>query len=147
MNSEILRLFEEHKKNTDFSAGASESSILQLEQILNVTFPKSYKEFLGAFGGGSIYSLIIFGIEDSLENSTLYYENSKFKKLGLPDGFLVIVDVDEYCYCLDTNHINHDDECPVVIWSFSRPNAPALKAYENFNSFILDKLDDILDDL
>lgn len=35
----------------------------------------------------------------------------------MPSGLVVIEHVDFFGYCLDTNKMNSEGECPVVIWS------------------------------
>ncbi len=35
---------------------------------------------------------------------------------NLSDGIIVIEDVDEFSYCLDTNKMEND-ECPVIVWA------------------------------
>lgn len=37
------------------------------------------------------------------------------KYYGLIDGLVVIEDIDEFPYCLDTNKMK-DGECPVIMW-------------------------------
>ena len=37
------------------------------------------------------------------------------KYYGLIDGLVVIEDIDEFAYCLDTNKMKNG-ECPVITW-------------------------------
>ena len=77
--------------------------------------PESYKWFLKKYGSGGIFSIDILGY-DFAGASVVETTNNYKKYYGLIDGIIVIVDVDTFAYCLDTNKMSNG-ECPVISWN------------------------------
>jgi hypothetical protein len=69
----------------------------------------------------------------------------KYRKYGLPKGLVVIEDVGEWIYCLDTDRIK-DNECPVVTWSMHDKDG-VIERNDNFYEYLLDNLNEAIDNL
>ncbi|MFF2496854.1 SMI1/KNR4 family protein [Peribacillus sp. NPDC058075] len=94
--------------------GVSEDKVKETEQKLKVSLPESYKWFLRNYGSGGIFGIDILGYDlvgPSVVDATKDYQ----KHYKLIDGIVIIENVDEFAYCLDTNKMK-DGECPVIMW-------------------------------
>ena len=117
-----------------------EEQVSLLEKKLQTKLAKTFKDFLHHYGGGGIEGSEISGIEDNdvslMYGGTVYY-HTKFcrENFQLPLHLIVIYyQDDEVCWCLDTSHIDHQGEYPVVsydLFNFSIANEIA-KNFENF---------------
>lgn len=121
-----------------------DKTIKKVQKALNIDFPKSYKQFLYQYGR------LVFGGEEILGIDGVIDWAGKFRRdiIGItldqrkintdpafPNYFLPIYELgDGEIYCLDTSHMNEDNECPVVGWYFG--NIKLL--YKNFGDFFLD---------
>ncbi|VTS06493.1 SMI1/KNR4 family protein [Tuwongella immobilis] len=122
MDQELISKMESAGQRFDFYGPQSLESIEQLEMLLDVRLPPSYREFLHTLGGGG-YSLEggfcgIFDNDPSLiEGGTTYGETVIAREeIGLPHHLIVILhDSDLMIYwCLDFSRQRPDSECPVV---------------------------------
>jgi len=113
---------------------ASEENIQKLEEGLNTTLPKSYKEFLKTYGAGGVVDEDISGIVEnnplSLEGGSCYGDTLRVREdFNLPNHLIAIYyHDDEVCWCLDTKAFK-EDECPVV-------------SYDLFNEKLSNKIAD-----
>lgn len=121
-----------------------ELNILNVEILLNVKFPLSYRLFLKSFGELAFGGVHIYGLgEDykklntfSIVSDTLE-ERKGNKDPFFPPSFIVIYDLGNgEKYCLDTSKMNNEGECPIVGWYFGRIE----KTHEDFGEFFLEKI-------
>ncbi|WP_299516485.1 SMI1/KNR4 family protein [uncultured Rummeliibacillus sp.] len=133
---EFIRKFQEEK---DFTGGIGEEKIKFIEEKLNVNLPESYKWFLRKFGSGGIFSIDILGYD--LAGASVVETTEEYKKFyGLSDGIVVIVDVDAFAYCLDTNKMKNG-ECPVISWDVDSGSFDSIEA-NNFLEFFWEYLNE-----
>ncbi|ATH93283.1 spore coat protein [Bacillus glycinifermentans] len=132
--NKIRQLLKEHHREHTFER-QSEEDIQATEKELQVTFPQSFRWFLKEFGGGG-HELDINGCRDILA----YHQS--FKSFHIPKGYVIIQDVDEYCYCLDTEKMK-DGECPVVNWSAYEEGI--YHTADHFYEFMLDEIENAIE--
>lgn len=111
--------------------GIAEEKVQELERKLNVTFTNSYKAFLMKFGLLIGYGIEILGCGQSSEASVVR-ETVRYRQFGLPTQFVVIRDVDEWVYCLDTTK-----DC-VISWD--RNNQQPKKVCDTFEKYVCDTI-------
>ena len=104
----------ENIEYVNFTGGVEEDKIKDIEVKLNVNFPESYKNFLRKYGYGAAYGREVLGSGKS-EVPSVVAETLRFRKLGLPEQYVVIQNCDEWIYCLDTDNMKNE-ECPVISW-------------------------------
>lgn len=101
--------------------------------------PESYKWFLRKYGSGGIFGIDILGYD--LVGASVVETTKEYKKFyGLSDGIVVIVDVDEFAYCLDTNKVKNG-ECPVISWDVDSGSYDSIEA-NNFIEFFWEYLNE-----
>lgn len=144
MKLETLSAFiQEHADSTDFTGGISESKIVEIEKALEVTLPASYKWFLRNYGSGGIFGVDILGA-GKLPNPNVVTNTERLRRtVDLPDKFVVVEDVDEFYYCLDTAELE-GDECPVVAWD--RTAGFSGKRADFFGQFLMNSFMDAKDE-
>jgi hypothetical protein len=110
----IFGLIEKAGSKAFFVGKADDKKIAEIEQLLGITLPESYKWFLREFGHGGIPGLEIYGNGLAKISSCVHY-TTEWREFGLQEHFVVVEDVDEWLYCLDTSRLCNG-ECPVVDW-------------------------------
>ncbi|WP_397537130.1 SMI1/KNR4 family protein [Rummeliibacillus pycnus] len=136
----VEEFIEEFSKEKDFTGGIGEEKIKVIEEQLNVVLPESYKWFLRKYGSGGIFGINILG--HGLVSATVVGTTNEYKKYyGLEDGIVVIVHVDAFAYCLDTNKMNND-ECPVISWDVDSGSYDSEEA-SNFLEFFWNYLNEM----
>lgn len=131
--NEIQQFIKENKEYANFTGGVEKDKIKEVEEILQVKLPDSYKWFLEEYGYGDMFGEEIIGCGKS-EVPSVIQQTIRFRELGLPQQYVVIQNCDEWIYCLDTNEII-DNECPVVSWD--RINGLEGRQADNFVCFLL----------
>lgn len=126
-----------------FTGGVKEELINEIELQLNVKLPESYRWFLRHYGHGGINGVLIqgIGLDESLQvvNTTL-----SLRKYGLPNNLVVIENIDEYVYCLDTSQMINN-ECPIVDWDQS--SGIGKKCYSNLYCYLFERFNDAIENL
>lgn len=126
-----------------FTGGVTEDLIHEIEKELNVQLSESYKWFLSHYGYGGINGVLIqgVGLDKSLQvvNTTL-----SLREYGLPENLVVIENIDEYVYCLDTAQMNNN-ECPVIDWD--QASGIGKKHYNNLYNYLYDRFNDAIENL
>ncbi|MED2949457.1 SMI1/KNR4 family protein [Bacillus subtilis] len=110
-----IKFITENKANSYFTGGIGEEEIINIEKELQLQLPDSYKWFLKNFGSGGLYGIDTLGYDyggASVVETTEEYCNH----FNLSEGLVVIEDIDFFAYALDTNKMNSNNECPVLIW-------------------------------
>ncbi|WP_121616435.1 SMI1/KNR4 family protein [Virgibacillus halodenitrificans] len=134
---ELITFIKEHEESDDFTGGANKSQINFIQNELGVELPQSYKWFLTTYGSGGLFGVDILGVAKS-NTTPVVVTTKRYRDLGLDKDLVVIEDVDEYAYCLDTSNIV-DNECPIIAWN--KPEG--LDDYytsENFYEFLSQRL-------
>lgn len=133
---EIIKIIKEKESYSKYSIGVSDDKIVQIEEILKVKLPESYKWFLKNYGQILIMGVEIYGV---LENKILscVKVTEDYRKFGLPNKFVVVENCDEGVYCIDTSNIEYG-ECRVVDWD--RIDGIGIEEYESFLEFFYERL-------
>ncbi|WP_026679441.1 SMI1/KNR4 family protein [Fictibacillus gelatini] len=134
---EVERFIQENAEDDDFTGGISDEDILEIEKMLNVKLPESYKWFLRKYGSGGIYGVDILGLGKVGPPQVVSVTYDYRKYYGLIDGIIVIEYIDEFSYCLDTNKMK-DGECPVILWDNLEGYGRTVA--DNFLDFFLENL-------
>jgi SMI1-KNR4 cell-wall len=116
------KLLEQIRANGDevWVAGPQpEAAIDELETVLRIAMPPSYREFLETYGGMKIFDTCISGIIDGkalgLETGWLYGDTLRCRAdNNLPHHLLVIQADEDAPYCLVTNRPKSGGEFPLV---------------------------------
>ncbi|MDM5221315.1 SMI1/KNR4 family protein [Peribacillus sp. NJ11] len=143
MNYSELQVFiKEYGKDDDFTGGVSDEKVKETEIKLKVPLPESYKWFLRNYGYGGIFGVEIIGygltgpaVVDATKGHQKYYD--------LIGGLVVIEDIDEFAYCLDTNKMK-DGECPVIMWDNHEGYGRTLA--DNFLDYFIERLELVKED-
>lgn len=141
--SRVKKFFDENKEYSILTGGVTDKHIKEIEKDLKVTLPDSYKWFLTEYGSGGAFGTMILGydshgaevVEQTKEYRTFY---------NLIPGLIVIEDIDEFSYCLDTNRMV-DGECPVILWD--NHEGYGFTAANTFLEFFLQRLEKGKEDL
>ena len=104
MTAEILDLIRQYEKPGDFTYSTfSGIQVATAQNILALTVPVAYVEFLRMFGHGGICGIEIIGIGKT--GKLLFVDETlKFRSYGLPDHLIVIENCDEWIYCIDSGN-------------------------------------------
>ncbi|MFJ7929000.1 SMI1/KNR4 family protein [Peribacillus sp. NPDC096448] len=143
MNYSELQVFiKKYGEDDDFTGGIGEDNVKETEQKLQVSLPESYKWFLRNYGYGGLFGVRIIGygftgpaVVDTTKDHQKYYD--------LIDGLVVIEDIDEFAYCLDTNKMK-DGECPVITWD--NQEGYGVKLADNFLDYFIERLEEAKED-
>ena len=139
MFDKLYKLIKNYEEKGDFTyANVSEEVLDKSEKRLDIKFSDEYKWFLKKFGHGGIGGIEILGVG---KDGTLVFEKEtlKYRAYGLPNELLIVENCDEWIYCI--NSINGK----VVIWSQGAKNYT--EAYDSFCLYLLDRINDILDNM
>ena len=128
--------------DSHFTGGVGHNKILDVENTLNVTLPESYKWFLREYGHGGMVGVEILGVGLSSVPPVVEF-TLRYRKLGLPNSFVVISNVDEWVYCLETSKMKNG-ECPVIDWD---RKGESYYYFDNFYLFLINQLESAIEDL
>lgn len=121
----------------DLKGPASPADIEAAESALGVGLPWSYCEFLKRHNGGRLPGEFVYGVPpnerhlDTVELTLFERGNTD----GFPPGLVVLrPDGRGNYFCLDTQQLGEDAECPVVFWQWreSFVSAPIATSFERF---------------
>ncbi|MEM5014004.1 SMI1/KNR4 family protein [Niallia taxi] len=143
MNEIINAFFLNYPEEYTIGKGIKEETVLSLENMLNVTLPKSYRQYLVKYGFVEMLGRSIFGYEPPDETTVVRY-TERLLKNGLPKGFMVVEDVHEFIYCLNTNEMNGKSECPVVCY-FPYGNTVCTDEYSSIEEYLIDIIEEGID--
>ena len=73
--------------------------------------------------------------------ATVVIETKRYRDLGMSENLVVIEDIDEYAYCLDTSNVENNNECPVIAWN-KQGGLDDYNSAENFYEFLSQRLFD-----
>ncbi|MDL4841736.1 SMI1/KNR4 family protein [Aquibacillus sp. LR5S19] len=112
---ELTNFINKHKESDDFTGGVDESQINYIQSELGVELPESFKWFLSTYGSGGLFGVDILGVAKS-NRAPVVVNTKRFLDLGMSENIIVIEDIDEYAYCLDTSNMENN-ECPLIAWN------------------------------
>jgi cell wall assembly regulator SMI1 len=128
--------------------GAELPEIANGEQILGVTFPESYRNFLSDVGWARFAHEQVFGIGSDvpahldLVRITLA-ERSEFEPRMPPHLIPIMNDGMGNHYCLDTS-VMKNQECPVIFWDHEQTSKQIPeRAADTFDAWLIDLLHDL----
>ncbi|WJE46685.1 SMI1/KNR4 family protein [Peribacillus frigoritolerans] len=136
--SGLQEFIKKYDKDDDFTGGVSEDKVKETELKLQVSLPESYKWFLKNYGSGGSFGIDIIGY-DLVGASVVTASKGHQKYYGLIDGLVVIEDIDEFAYCLDTNKMQKG-ECPVILWD--NQEGYGFTAADNFLDYLIESLEE-----
>lgn len=139
MLDELYNIIKNNESKGDFTYVEVTNDMLnEAEKELKLKMPKEYVWFLQKFGHGGIGGIEVIGIG---KNKTLAFvkETLKYRMYGLPSELIVIENCDEWVYC-----INSIDE-KIVMWS--QGNSRYTEAYDNFEAYLKDRINDMLENI
>ncbi|MGG0731590.1 SMI1/KNR4 family protein [Bacillus paramycoides] len=142
MKEWISNIFSEWEEKGDFFGGVEDEFINQLEKNLDCKFPDSYRWFLNHYGGGGVLGIDLT-CAGYIDNSPILSETKVYRKMGLLKSYVVIWDIGEYVYCLDTSSLVNG-ECLVVTWDLV--SKKTLFEAKDFYGFLSKKLEIALED-
>jgi len=138
MNKEELTNFIKRNMDPDdFTGGVDVKQIDYVQDTLKLKLPESYKWFLNNYGSGGLYGVDILGVAKS-NIATVVIETESYRDLGMSENLIVIEDIDEYAYCLDTSKMVNN-ECPVIAWN-KQGGLDDYNTAENFYEFLSQRL-------
>ncbi|WP_139488157.1 SMI1/KNR4 family protein [Brevibacillus dissolubilis] len=130
----IVQLIQTSRKSF-FVGNLDDEKISNIEKILHITLPESYKWFLKEYGTGGIIGVEILG-GGLRDTPTCVRETVEWRGYGLPEAFVVIENFGAGVYCLDTSRMENG-ECPVVDWD--QGEGVGSQEYDDFLSFLIDR--------
>lgn len=138
MNKEELIYFiQENMESDDFTGGVDEKQIEYVQNTLEVQLPESYKWFLTNYGSGGLFGVDILGVAKS-NIASVVIETKNYRDLGMSNNLVVIEDIGEYAYCLDTSNMENN-ECPVIAWN-RQGRLDDFNTAKNFYEFLSQRL-------
>lgn len=134
----------EKKCGSCWCVGANEELISNLGQRLNVTFPKSYVEFLKVYGEGGIPGMYIYGIDDETFSSAYKYTMKYRNEKNINPYWVVIgkikTDEENFLICLDTANFV-ESECTLIKYDLIDDRASDLECdFSDYFNYRVKKL-------
>ncbi|NPC93608.1 SMI1/KNR4 family protein [Bacillus sp. WMMC1349] len=137
MDNQILKMINAYEEKGDFFGNVTNEEISLSERKLRCKFPCEYKEFVKTFGSGGICGVDVLGVEKD-GYASVVDETERFRRFGLPKKYLVIENVDEFVYCLDT-----EDGHNVIRWDDT--SKKEVKRFDSFNEYLKDSFQEAID--
>lgn len=138
MNAQIRALIAQHEQDALFTRVApTEEMLTSAQRLLGVTIPQQFVEYLNEYSYGGVGGVEILGV--GLTGTMLFVDTTlRYRKYGLPHNLLAVENCDEWLYCLDC------DTGEVVSWS---QVDGVLPGYPSFDDFLLQDLEDVIENL
>ena len=138
MNDQIRALIAQHEEDAHFTRVAPTEEMLESAQrLLGVTIPQQFIDYLMEYSHGGVSGVEVLGV--GLTGTILFLEVTlRNRKYGLPSNLIVIENCDEWQECIDC------DTGEVVSWD---PIEGAIVDYPDFDSFLLDRTQDAIENL
>jgi len=139
MKNKLIEIINEHIEEGDFIGEVSDDDIKKAETTLKVCFPTEYKEFIKKYGSGGICGVDILGVEGA-DYASVVESTEHQRRFGLPNKYIVIENVDEFVYCLNTV-----EEFNVIRWDDI--NKIEVTRYKTFEEYLEDSFQEAIDNL
>lgn len=138
MNKIIRNLIEEYKDEGVFSFVLVTDEMLAVEECkIGLSFPKEYVEYIKLYGHGGIGGIEVFGFGKT--GTCICSERTlEYRKYGMPTNYISIENCDEWIYCIDCGNEK------VVSWSM---DGLIKEEYTSFDEYLLDRLNDVIENL
>ncbi len=139
MLNELYELIKQHESRGDFTyAVVTEDMLNKAEKRLEVRLPEEYRYFLKKFGHGGIGGIEVLGIG---KNGVMIFEKEtlKYRTYGLPNELVIVENCDEWVYCVNSL------DGKVVMWS--RGSSGYSEAFDNFETYLYDRVNDMLENM
>ncbi|KAA6472298.1 MULTISPECIES: SMI1/KNR4 family protein [Bacillus] len=137
MNKQISKMINEYIEKGDFVGAVTDEDITNAENQLRCKFPQEYKEFIKSYGSGGICGVEVLGVEGN-GYASVVEATERFRNFGLPEKYLVIENVDEFVYCLNTEE-NHS----VIRWDDI--SKKEIERYSSFDEYLQDSFQEAID--
>ena len=127
-----------HEEDAHFTRVAPTEEMLESAQrLLGVTIPQQFIDYLMEYSHGGVSGVEVLRV--GLTGTILFLEATlRKRKYGLPSNLIVIENCDEWQECIDC------DTGEVVSWD---PIEGAIVDYPDFDSFLLDRTQDAIENL
>ncbi len=138
MNNTIKELISRYEEEDDFTRMSPTPEMLaKVKSELGVDIPTQFLEYLNDYSYGGIGGVRILGI--GFDNSIMFMEETQeYREDGLPHKFIVVENCGEFLYCVDS------ETGEIVSWS-PYDDLGALVCYPDFDSYLLERLQDTID--
>ncbi|MED2944266.1 SMI1/KNR4 family protein [Bacillus swezeyi] len=139
MNEQISKMINDYIEKGDFVGAVADEDITKAENKLGCKFPQEYKEFIfiKSYVSGGICGVEVLGVEGN-EYASVVDATERFRNFGLPEKYLVIENVDEFVYCLNT-----EADHSVIRWNDISKNE--IKRYSSFDEYLQDSFQEAID--
>ena len=120
--SDLEQAFQLIGRDGNFHGPKPEALIVHAEQVLGLTFPPTYRQFLSRFGCGSVPSYEFYGlIDDDFENSSvpdaIWLTLDERRTSQLPESLVLVSDTgDGGYYAIDVSQKAPSGDSPIVEW-------------------------------
>ena len=143
MFDDVIRILKDNIDFADIGQPQTNASILQAEEELGVTFPRSYCDYLRIWGWISFGPNEYFGLGSEI-NDVVDRTKRARKSVKLDDNLIMVCDQDgdEYV-CIDTD-VGSGKDSRVIIWDVSNKIISRIRS-SNFEEFLRSDLQDFLD--
>ena len=136
---DVFGKIKQYETAGDFTyASVSDEMLEQSEQILKITIPEEYRQFLKEFGHGGIGGIEILGVGKNCKK-IFEQETLKYRSYGMPEELIVIENCDEWVYCINTM------DGAIVKWL--KGCAEYAMAFSSFDEYLLSRLNDIIENM
>lgn len=142
---QAIEIIEHNHENFDDFHPQTDIVIKNAEKKLGISFPDSYKVFLKKYGYLGLGGEEINGLwNSSIIKHTLYQRQQSNNADPFPLSFVPIYNLGNgEIYCLDTDQMNVQNECPVVAWYFGRIEKISIDFGEFLLNIITEELENI----
>ncbi|WP_226669726.1 SMI1/KNR4 family protein [Metabacillus litoralis] len=138
---ELINFIKRNMVLDDVTGGVNSKQVNYVQDTLKLKLTESYKWFLNNYGSGGLFGVNILGVAKS-DIATVIIETENYRDLGMSEYLVVIEDIDEYAYCLDTSKLENN-ECPVIAWNRQRQGGlDDYNTAETFYEFLSQRLMD-----
>lgn len=143
------QFFDQASEAGDFEGSVPQDEIALSENILGVTFPPTFRRFLGTLGVGDVNNFEYYGlvpgrsISDEDVAPSIGVTLAERGRHGMPEGLVIVGDTGMgQWYVLDCSGVDGDSEGEVKIWepgigAFVQPYSQG-SHYADFGDFALD---------
>lgn len=139
------KLIADNADPADFVGECQENQVAEVEQLLGVKLPKSYRHFLLKYGSGGLGAEEFCGITRSNKHAghpDVVFNTESLRQYELPKHMVVVWNcgADE-AYVIDTSQMK-DGEAPIIEWIGGLPaSKQSLKpVYGTFAEFFVERV-------
>ncbi len=138
MNETIIKTIKQYEVKGDFTyARVTDEMITSAQQQLGMNLPEQYISFLRNYGHGGVGGVDTLGV--GLDGSLVFVEETiEYREHGLPNRFIVIENIDEWLYCIDS------DTQKIVSWDSS---GYIKEEYSCFDDYLIDQMNNAIENL